>query len=232
MNAGWHGDFQSALFDAAPSEILESFKNDCIKRLNKILSRDGKKFGFEEISIKLRLNWEIQCFDEKGDRVKEFGFSEDENLRGPDRNFARWLDDNSVVLQAYKHKNPDVDSIWVKAEKEDYFNLFRTIIPLERDESLMPDELMLLIPSTNAIKKKVAKVSKTFVVTEGDYRGLVGKLIRETADSMRLQIFGKNGKLLEHEITVLKIQVKPNEKYQSKDLLMSESWAAENFQEK
>jgi hypothetical protein len=229
-----HCDFQSALFDTAPEDLLESFKVECLKRLNKVLMSYGKKFGFDEISIKLKVEWEIHCFDEKGDRIKEFGFSDDDNKRGPDKELASWLDANSFVLHAYKHKNPDVDSFWVKAEKEDYFSLFSSIVPLQQDENSIPDELQSLLPYTNSIRKKVAKFEKTYVVIAGDYKGLVGKLIRETSDQLKLRVYGKNGKLLAHEINLLKIQVKANEKNQTRDLSSHESWMKlqENLQEK
>jgi hypothetical protein len=215
-----HCDFQSALFDAAPEDLLQAFKLECLRRLKKVLDSHGKKYGFEEIAIKLKRDWEIRCFDEKGDRIKEFGRSEDENKRGPDSNLASFIDENSVVLQAYKHKNPDADSIWVKAEKEDYFNLFNTIVPLDREESGLSDELMALISCTNSIRKKVFKFEKTYTVTSGEYKGLVGKLIRETSDQLKLKIYGKNGKLLNHEITISKLQAKLNEKPRSRDLLI------------
>ena len=229
-----HCDFQSALFDAAPEDLLESFRLECIKRLNKVLTSYGKKFGFDEISIKLKMDWEILCFDEKGDRVKEFGFSDDENKRGPDRELASWLDENSFVLQAYKHKNRDVDSFWVKAEKEDYFSLLNSIVPLHQDENSLPDELNALMPYTNSIRKKVSKFEKTYVVIAGEYRGLVGKAIRETSEQFKLKIYGKNGKLLAHEITLLKTQVRLNEKNQTRDLWSHESAMKlqENHQEK
>lgn len=193
-------DFQAALFDSVPENLLEAFKQECLKRLNKFLTRHGKKYGFYEIKVTLRMDWELQFYDEKGDRIWGIGCDPDT------KQLTKWLDDNAVVLEAYRHKNPDVDSLWVRSERDDgFFSLFS---PTENEFSL-PEELEKLTSVTNVIRKKVEKTPNNYIIIDGVYKGLVGKATLDSEGSLNLRIYGKKGKLLSYEFTVKKEHTKP-----------------------
>lgn len=191
-------DFQAALFDSVPETLLDTFKECCLKNLNQYLNKYGKKYGFSEIRVTLKMNWELKFYDEKGDRILNLGCESDPKL-------TKWLDDNAVVLEAYRHKNPEVDYLWVRSERDDgFFSLF-SVTPSEK----IPDELEKLTALTNEIRKKVEKTPNNFIIIDGLYKGLVGKAVLDSEGTVSLRIYGKKGKLLPYRFTVKKEHTKP-----------------------
>jgi hypothetical protein len=189
-------DFQTALFDAVSHDLLDAFKEECLRRMGRILDKYGQKYGFSEIRVTLIMDWELQYFNSKGDRL------EVEN----DKNLVEWLDQNFVVLEAYRHKNPDLDTLWVQSDqRDDFFELFST----PQNDNPLPEELEKLTSATNTIRKKVEQTSNNYIITQGDYKGLVGKAIKDSGENLNLKIYGRKGKLLHYEFTVKKEHTKP-----------------------